>query len=549
MGYLQDTLFDWGCAMIKLLSISQVRAVEAAADAGGLTYDDMMDRAGRVIAFRVKELLDRLPDADRAVTILVGGGNNGGDGLTAAKHLAQIGGILIRCYLLHRREGDVLVEQARDAGVSIAYAEDDQRFRVLTNMIASANIVIDALYGIGIKLPLRDDAAKMLRAAAAALDDTGEPFPLTDPTVPSRRPARPYLLAVDCPSGLDCDTGEIDRFALHADETVTFIGVKPGLITFPGAAAVGELRFSHLGIPANLPELRSEKRILVDDEEVQTRLPNRPADAHKGTFGSVLIIGGSGHYIGAPALAAKGAYAVGAGLVTVAAPSPVTTALAPSMLETTWLPLSAYHDRENVVIDAAAAEVVAENITQVDSLVIGCGIGTHPSTEVFFYTLLARLRDERQHYPTVILDADALNMLSSRSEWWKLLPPNTILTPHPGEMGRLCGVSTADVQKRRLELVGEKSAAWNCVVVLKGAHTLIAEPTGRIAALPHKVPALAKAGTGDTLAGMIAGIASAGAAPFDAAVCGAYLHASAGMKAMQHINPRSVLASDLARFV
>ncbi len=535
--------------MIKILSVSQVRAVEAAADAGGLTYADMMDRAGRVIALRVRELLERLPDADRAVTILVGGGSNGGDGLTAAKHLAQMGGALIRCYLLQRREGDALVENARKAGVSIAYAEDDQRYRVLTNMIASANIVIDALFGIGVKLPLRDDAAKLLRAAAAALDDQGELPPLIDPAAPARRSTRAYVLAVDCPSGLDCDTGEIDRFAINADETVTFIGVKPGLITFPGAAAVGELRFSHLGIPANVPELRAEKRFLVAGSDAQVQLPSRPADAHKGTFGSVLIVGGSGHYMGAPALAAKGAYAVGAGLVTVAAPAPITTALAPSMLETTWLPLPAHTEGENVMIDTAASDIVIDHIKRADALVIGCGIGTHPSTEGFFYTLLRHLSAKQEARPIVILDADALNMLSSRSEWWKLLPANTMLTPHPGEMARLCGLSTMDVQRQRLALVGEKSAEWQCVVVLKGAHTLIAEPTGRVAALPHKVPALAKAGTGDTLGGMIAGIAAAGANPFDAAVCGAYFHASAGMKAIQQINPRSVLASDLAHFV
>ncbi|PJF25182.1 MAG: NAD(P)H-hydrate dehydratase, partial [Phototrophicales bacterium] len=455
-----------------------------------------------------------------------------------------MGGALIRCYLLQPREGDPLVENARQAGASIAYAEDDQRYRVLSNMIASANIVIDALYGIGVKLPLRDDAAKLLRAAAAALNDQSETPPLINPTAESRRSTRPYVLAVDCPSGLDCNTGDLDRFTLNADETLTFIGVKPGLLTFPGAAAVGELRFSHLGIPANMPELRSEKRFLVDGDDVQARLPSRPVDAHKGTFGSVLIVGGSGHYMGAPALAAKGAYAVGAGLVTIAAPAPITSALAPSMLETTWLPLPAHNERENVVIDASASEIVTDYIKQVDALVIGCGIGTHSSTEAFFFILLAHLKE--QAHPTVILDADALNMLSSRSAWWNLLPSNTILTPHPGEMGRLCGLSTADVQKNRLELAGEKSAAWQCVVVLKGAHTSIAEPTGRVAILPHKVPALAKAGTGDTLAGMIAGIASAGTNPFDAAICGAYLHASAGIKAMQHINPRSVLASDLA---
>jgi hydroxyethylthiazole kinase-like uncharacterized protein yjeF len=536
-------------AMIKLLSVSQVRAVEAAADAGGLTYAEMMDRAGRVIALRVSELLDRLPSADRAVTVLVGGGNNGGDGLTAAKHLARMGGILTRCYLMARREGDPLVEEARAAGVSIAYAEDDQRHRVLTNMIASANIVVDAVYGIGVQLPLRDDAAKMLRAAAAALNERGESLPLIDPTAPARRPVRPYVLAVDCPSGLDCDTGEIDPAALHADETVTFIAVKPGLIKFPGAAAVGELRFSHLGIPTNLAALRSEKRFLVDAEAVHSRLPNRPADAHKGTFGSVLIVGGSGRYVGAPALAAKGAYAVGAGLVTVAAPAAVTSALAPAMLETTWLPLPAHKDRENIVINLTATETVIEQIEHYDALVIGCGIGTHPSTEMFFRALLKHLTEDLNYHPAVILDADALNMLSAQEAWWKLLPPNTILTPHPGEMGRLCKLPAADVQKHRLELVGEKSAAWGCVVVLKGAHTLIAEPSGSIAALPHKTPALAKAGTGDALAGMIAGIASAGAAPFDAAICGAYLHASAGMKAAQHLGARSVLASDLARFV
>ncbi|MDZ4765217.1 MAG: NAD(P)H-hydrate dehydratase [Chloroflexota bacterium] len=526
--------------MIKIVSVEQIRAIEAAADTGGLTYTELMERAGRVVAFRALELLEHLPTGDKAVTILVGGGNNGGDGLVAGRIIAEQNAALVRFYLLARRADDDGVFRAvTDAGLSVAYAEDDQRQRVLINMIASANVVIDALFGIGVTLPLRDEAAKILRFAAQAVEGEADEPPLRDPASPTPPRRRPYVIALDCPSGLDCDTGAMDKNTLHADETITFIAAKPGLLTFPGATAVGDLRISSLGVPPTLPDLRGAKRFLADAAYVEPLLPARTPDTHKGTYGKALIVGGSTRYMGAPALAANGAYAVGAGLVSVATPAPVAFALAGGLLETTWLPL-AHSDGD---LNADAAALTLKEMSNYDALAVGCGMGTTDSTRTFLDTLLP-------HPPTLslrlLLDADALNILSEMGEWWTRLPAETILTPHPGEMARLCRVSTADVNAQRWTLAAEKAAAWNAIIVLKGAHTVIASPSGEIAVMPFKTSALAKAGTGDTLAGMIVGLLAGGLKPFDAAVCGAYLHGAAGVRAGKTYGERGTLARDVA---
>ncbi|NWF68607.1 MAG: bifunctional hydroxymethylpyrimidine kinase/phosphomethylpyrimidine kinase [Chloroflexi bacterium] len=555
--------------MIKVVSSAEMREIEAAADASGISYADMMENAGRAAAIRALKIIQQLPNA--RVTVLIGPGNNGGDGLVAGRIIAQESKALVRFYLLkHRAEDDAHFRAVAEAGLLAAYAEDDQQYRVLRNMVASADLVIDALFGIGIKLPIKDEAAKVLRNVNQALNERRSEKPEyinIDPTDPPAHAAKaPYVLAVDCPSGLDCDSGQLDKQAIKADETITFIAAKTGLLVFPGAGHVGTLNVAPCGIPDDLPPLKAITTVLVDGAFARALLPERPLNSHKGMFGKALLVAGSVNYTGAAALAACAAYRSGAGLVTVGAPQPVVMALATQLQEPTWLLLP----QDMGVLSEKAAEMIREELGAYQALLLGPGWGREETTRTMLKTLLDKpaeapaKRGKRSigflaakaeqgeeesalsSLPPLVIDADGLNLLSEIEEWWKLLPANTILTPHPGEMARLAGLSTEEVQAQRLELARSKAAEWQAVVLLKGAHTVVAAADGRAALLPFKNDALAKAGTGDVLAGAIVGLLAQGVAAFEAAALAAYLHGLAGQLAAEWLGSRrGVLAGDV----
>ncbi|MEO8608534.1 MAG: bifunctional ADP-dependent NAD(P)H-hydrate dehydratase/NAD(P)H-hydrate epimerase [Chloroflexota bacterium] len=558
--------------MIKVVSVENMRQIEAAADAAGFSYDAMMQNAGAAAARRAQVILSG--QAEARVTVLVGPGNNGGDGLVAGRLLALDKNIQVRCYLLKRRDDtDANFTAVKDADLFIAYAEDDRDGRVLRNMVASAHLVVDALFGIGVRLPLKNDAAKVLRNVVQAVNDDQQPeHPegaiITPDTPNTSRFPRPYVLAIDCPSGLNCDTGELDKNAIHADETITFIAAKPGLLEFPGAGAVGQLHIATIGLPIDLPALKNENNTLVDGHMVRGLLPGRSADANKGTFGKALIVAGSTNFMGAPGLSALAAYRVGVGLVTVGAPQPVIDVISSHLFEPTWLMLP--HDMG--ALAANAVTIVQKEMAAYDSLLLGPGWGREQTTREFLTTLLNSASETAKPHaqrsigfmekaadaeskpdetpaklPALVIDADGLNLLSELDEWWKLLPENTVITPHPGEMGRLAKMETRDILANRWDIVRAKAAEWNVILVLKGAHTLIAAPDGRVAVLPFKTDVLAKAGTGDVLAGMITGLLAQGMSAYDAALAGGYIHGLAGtLAARKSGTTRSLIASEVA---
>lgn len=542
--------------MPKIVTTDEMRALEKATDKGGHSYADMMEMAGRAVAMRAKTLLAGL-DAPRVV-ILVGPGNNGGDGLVAGRVLREeFPESTVNALLLKPRDAkkDPVYAAAEKAGVNIISAETDANssFRTLKKLIAEADVVIDALFGTSVRLPLEGDVVRLLNAANRALEarrKPASPSPLTTPAAayPNSASERPVtVIAVDLPTGLNPDTGELDKAALFADETVTFGAAKPGLLTFPGAEAVGLLHVADIGMPADLPEL-ARAPLLIDAHEVGARLPQRPRNSHKGTFGKTMIVAGSLNYTGAAYLAAAGAYRSGAGLVTVAAPQVIMPILASLLPEATWLLLP--HDLG--VLNEAAVKVLRPELDGYSALLLGPGFGREETTGEFLRELLSpteerrpartigfsRIVDQEDEaeekstpLPPVVIDADGLNLLAEIEDWPTLLPPNSVLTPHPGEFGRLTGLETDEVQANRLDLAREKAAEWNAIVVLKGAFTAIAAPDGRLAVSPFASAALARAGTGDVLSGMIAGLIGQGVEPFDAALCAVWLHGAAGERA------------------
>lgn len=531
--------------MLKIVPTATMRTIEAAADAGGLSYDTMMQNAGWATAERALQVLAHLPDA--RVTVLVGPGNNGGDGLVAGRFISQQqSSIQVRFYLLAGRDAeDANFQAVQQLGLLLVHADDDRDGRVLRNMIASSDMVIDALFGIGVRLPLRSGAAKLLRGVNRALKEQRDSRPENisiNPALPRQvpRPPRIYVLAVDCPSGLDCDSGQIDANAITADETITFIAAKPGLFRFPGAASVGALTVSQIGVPDDLSELAAAKTTLADAEWAASLLPPRPPDANKGTFGRALITAGSSQYTGAAALAAEAAYRSGAGLVTVAAPAPVAAALSARLYEPIWLPLP--HSAGSLTGEALPA--LAASLPRSSAALVGPGLSTSRETGEFLAGLFSQAAGGQYLLPPLVVDADALNLLSKMPYWWSLLPPDTIITPHPGEMARLTGLTTQEVQADRVTLAQQKAAEWKVTVLLKGAHTVVAAPDGRTTLLPFKTDALATAGSGDVLAGVIAGLLAQGVQPFEAAAAGAYIHGLAGQHAAER-NTRSVIAGDI----
>ncbi len=526
--------------MYKVVTVAEMRAIEAASDEAaksgrGISYEEMMENAGRAAAMRALAMLKGMREA--RVTVLIGPGNNGGDGLVAGRHIAQNSDYQVRFYLLKRRDDtDKNYRLARDLGLFFAYAEEDSDKRVLKNLISSSDLIIDALFGIGIRLPLRDTVAGILRTVKRVLKQgQSTQRAVVVPEEPEQPASRPLILAIDCPSGLDCDTGDIDTNSLMADETVTFITAKPGLFNFPGAGHVGKLSIAPIDVPEALPELSQVKTMVADGENVCAMLPQRALNSNKGTFGKALILAGCSHYIGAAGLAALGAYRAGAGLVTIGTDREVVQALAPHYVEATWLPLPS----EDGFTSEAAYETLSEVLANYQALLIGPGWGRAETTR----HLLERLLDTP--LPQSVIDADGINLLATIPNWWERVSAPCVLTPHPGEMGRLTGVDTQDVIKQRWELARQKAEAWSVVVVLKGAHTLIASPDGDLVVLPFKTDALATAGTGDVLAGIIAGLMAQGAKPFEAAVAGAYLHGLSGTLAGGAKTSRSVIARDI----
>lgn len=528
--------------MTKIVSVAAMRDIEKAADAGGLSYERMMENAGKQVA---RAILDRVPDMEgKRVVILAGRGNNGGDGLVAGRHLAEAGAQVSAYLVQPREESDPHVSALRDRGLLIAEAGQDQRSRVLTNMLKAADIVIDSIFGTGLRLPLREPAKAVLEKARKDMQ---------------RRDALPLIVAVDCPSGLDCDTGEVDEAALWCALTVTMAAAKTGMFRFPGAERVGELVVGDIGIPKSLRELKAVDLELATYDAVRPLMPARPKDSHKGTYGRAMVVGGSINLPGAAVLAGQAAYRSGAGLVTLAVPSSIQALLAPQLPEATWVLLP--HEMGSVT--EAAVDVLANEMEATQALVVGPGMSREDAAQRFVGRLLGLEAGSHRgkigflpnddggngahvKLPPCVIDADGLYHLSAFDEWWKKLPGETVLTPHPGEMARLTGESKDKLQSDRMGVAQAWAEKWGHIVVLKGAFTVVAAPDGRAAVLPFATSALATAGTGDVLAGLIGGFRAQGVPGYEAAVLGGFVHGRAGEVAAELLGSEaSVLAGDV----
>ena len=531
---------------MKLVTVAQMREIEKEADANGLPYAEMMENAGRGLAEIVNEIA--FDDEWEEVLGLVGPGNNGGDTLVALTHLVEEGWHA-RAYVVKRKKKDELVTRLIEAGGEVTFAEDDKDFSALGMCFESADILLDGLLGTGIKLPLKAEISAVLEQSL---------FIMSDMDIP------PYIIAVDCPSGVDCDTGEAALECLPADLTVTMAAVKRGLLKLPAFEFVGDLAVVDIGLPDDLASFYDLKTEVADHELVSGLLPERDLDSHKGTFGTALIAAGSINYTGAALLAGMAAYRSGAGLVTMAVPGPLHVVLAGQLPEATWILLP--HDMGNIA--GNAAEALTKSLESASALLVGPGLGLEAKTKEFLEGLLTGKSNTKKQtsqigfvhketkedgpvtLPPMVVDADGLILLAKITDWHMKLPPLSVLTPHPGEMSVLTGLPKDEIQNDREAIVTKYAKEWGHVVVLKGAFTVIAAPNGQLTVIPVASPALARAGTGDVLAGLIVGLRAQGLDAYDAAVAGAYIHAEAGLLAAEDLGTTaSVMASDILNSV
>ena len=513
---------------MKLVTVAEMQAIEREANSLGITYDLMMENAGQGLAGVILDEFDIYKES--GILGLVGSGNNGGDTLVALAHLAEKGWKATAYIVRPRPPDDPLVTRLLDKGGAVFQYTDDDDLTQLKELLDKNTILLDGILGTGFRLPLKSDLARCMEFIKSTI--TSRAFP-------------PIVLAVDCPSGIDCDSGEVAPECIPANFTITMAAYKRGLFIFPANLFVGDIRLVGIGLPEGgetLNSWSSIKTFVVNAAYVRNVLPKRPPDAHKGTFGTALIVAGSLNYTGAALLAGQTAYRIGAGLVTLAIPSLIHSALAGQLPEATWLPLP----HEDGFFSPSAIDALLGNLHQATAVLIGPGFGIRDCTARFIQDFIASINQGNKLSLNLVFDADGLKLLSKVPEWNLKLPNTAVLTPHPGEMSILTGTTKEEIQSNRVEIALRFSHEWGHVVVLKGAYTVIASPDGDLALIPVATPALARAGTGDVLAGAIVGLIAQGVEPFPAAICGAWLHAQAGLAASKVIgNTASVLAGDV----
>ncbi len=485
--------------MPKLYRGAAVRAAEQAAMTRlGLDEDDLMARAG-LAAWRL--LLDRWPHAQR-IGIVCGPGNNGGDGYVLAE-LARSSGR--RVFVLRLGE-EVKAGAARRGADAYTRAGGEVAAFVVDDGLPQADVWVDALFGIGLHRALEGVAADVV---AALNRDVSSP-----------------VLSLDVPSGVDADSGHHDGLAVRATVTLSFIAGKPGLYTGRGREASGEVVIDALGLADHVFDHLEPAARLARADALPLWLQPRARNAHKGHFGSVLCIGGDHGFGGAIALCAEAAHRVGAGRVSAATHAEHVPVLLTRRPETMARAVASADELE-LLLDAAS--VVA----------IGPGLGNSEWSAAMLHAALDAGKP-------LVLDADALNAMARREP---LALGNAVLTPHPGEAARLLGTGVTDVERDRILSVRKLAARYDCAVVLKGAGTVVMAPGGIPVIIDAGNPGMATGGMGDVLTGAIAGVLAGaiarGCSNFDAAVCGALLHAAAGDAAAREGGERGLLPSDL----
>jgi ADP-dependent NAD(P)H-hydrate dehydratase / NAD(P)H-hydrate epimerase len=524
---------------MKALTAAEMREVDRlTTERFAISGQQLMEVAGKSIAEVFLELyVGKNGKPPGRVCVLCGKGNNGGDGLVVARHLKRRVGML-NVYLFaepNDLRGDAATNYARwrELGETLTVIRGEEDWIRAWPDVAGSEVIVDALLGTGIRGGAGGLLAQVIENINRFSQDAKAAWPA-------------WIIAVDTPSGLPSDGESAEGPVLRAHLTVTFTAPKIGQLISADASACGALVVRDIGTPAALVEEVGKGKLRWAGPEEFSELPlQRPADSHKGLYGHVLLVAGSVGKTGAAVLCGRAALRGGAGLVTVATPQPALETIAAAQPEymTEALPATASGTIASEAVRLGGFATLMHGMTV---LGIGPGIGTHPETQEFVRSVVAHA-----DLP-IVLDADGLNAFAGQAETlFNRKSPHLVVTPHPGEMARLCGMTTPEVQADRVRIAAEFAGKWNAVVLLKGFHTVIAAPNGDIFVNTTGNAGLAKGGSGDVLTGLLAAlIAQFGATDLYRVVAlGAYLHGRAAELVSEKSDESGTLADEVAQAV
>ena len=505
---------------MKIVNTNEMKGIELKCLEYNISTDTLMENAGLATA----EICNSIMLQSKAtkpinILILAGSGNNGGDAIVAGRLLSEQGHkvTIYNC----SRSGQIHDKASTLPDTSIIIQpKSDQKLDLLASLMSKATLVLDGIIGTGINGQISGRLKLILEMLKA------------------RQENHPKLtvIAIDVPTGVNTNTGQAQESGITADVTIALGYPKLAHYTMPAAEHCGSISVAEIGIPDTIAD--DITTMLITDELVIPKIPSRPMNAHKGTFGKVLFVGGCQQYKGASYLATRAASRTGAGLVTAATPPSIHLGLVGKVPEITYLMIPETHDG---YISSDADKPIMNTIKDYNAVLIGCGLGITDSTTNFVYNLLL----SNSQLPSPVIDADALTILSKKTNWYKKFDQLAILTPHAGEMSRLIGLESSPRTPISNDILIKCANKWNKIIVMKGPYTRIVPPGGLVFISPMANPALASAGTGDVLGGTIAGLIAQGVNMTDAAITGVYIHSLAGQHLKNVMGDAGVVASDI----
>lgn len=500
---------------MRIVDVETMQRLDKATIDSGIPGEVLMERAGRFVADEAKKILTK-----GKVLILAGGGNNGGDGFVAARVLHNAGfNVNVLCLSKEDKlSKDAMLNYYKMVDVGLSSYFIDEANGDLSSFFGFADLIIDSLLGTGTKGAPRGIYAKVIELANQ-----------------SQKP----IIAVDVPSGVIGDTGAVPCLAIKAAVTVTFGYPKIGHFVYPGREHTGELLVRDIGILPDLIDKEKQCLVLNTPEDINQLIPQRAKDGHKGTFGKGYILTGSRHFSGAAILTSLAFMRSGAGIAFVGMPQTIVPVVASRAIEAIPHPLPDV-GRQGALSKRALGEI-HKKLPDMNACIIGPGLGSHHETVETVVRLLQKI-----DLPTLV-DADGLNALAKYDNpkiFGEIKAP-TVFTPHPGELSRLLKTSIPEIAERRFYDAPIWAGKLNTVLVIKGSPTLIAEPDGRVFVNITGNDAMATAGSGDVLSGIIGGLLAQGLSPIDAARLGVFLHGTAGEIASQKHGNHATIASDI----
>lgn len=480
----------------------------------------LMENAAMAV---VSEAVSMMESAANTITAVAGRGNNGGDAFAAAR-LLHCRGVDVKVYITGMKDGisgDALFNMTllEKIGIPVFEITEDKDLEMLTDDMNKSQLILDGIFGTGLSREVSGLSAKVIDSMNA-----------------SSKP----ILAIDIPSGIDGANGSIRGTCIKADTTVTFCMPKTGLVVNPGCEFTGRLVVAQIGTPPGVIDKQNIQTELIDARHVSRLIPVRRSESNKGDYGRALIVTGSTGMIGCGCLCSMAALRCGAGLVYTGVPGSLAGIYGASAAEPVVLPLE---DGGSGCLSVKSVGQILRHMERMDVAAIGPGLTASDEVRQVVEQII-----ENSRVP-LVLDADALNVLSGNPMILKKLNTEAVITPHPGEMARLTGLIIADIQKDRIGTAARFAAEYGVTVVLKGNRTVIAIPDGRIYINPTGNAGMATAGAGDILAGMIAGLVAQGVPVCDAAVAGVYLHGLAGDKAASYMGKHGMVAGDILLYV